>query len=226
MKRSTFLLVLTVNSCILSGQNFDIIITADSDSILCKIDSITTDALFFTARKNSVKLSSNIPLSRVSEYSYNTASKKDMRQIPGTIYYRSAPHPDMNKNTFYATLAPGAYSFILGSYERMIISNPESFITSSWLGIGGGYAAEFFGGEGLAFKAFYTGLTGANNNHLEFNFGLTYMSGVSYSVHPLATRITPLATVAYRYQKANGHFLFRIGGGWPENVFLSLGLVL
>ena len=124
----------------------------------------------------------------------------------------------MNKNTFYATLAPGGYSFILGSYERMIISNPGSFITSSWLGIGGGAVAEYFGSEGIALKAFYTGLTGANNNHLGFNFGITFMSGVSSSV-------TPLATIGYRYQKANGHFLFRIGGGWPENVFLSLGLI-
>ena len=125
----------------------------------------------------------------------------------------------MNKNTFFATIAPGGYSFILGSYERMIFSNPESFITSSWLGIGGGVVAEFFGDNGLAFKAFYTGLTGPNNHHLEFNLGLTYMSDVSSTV-------TPLATVGYRYQKPNGHFLFRIGGGWPENVFLSLGLVL
>ncbi len=219
MRRFTFFLFLTINGYILSGQNFDLIVTADSDSILCKIDSITTDDIFFTARKNSSKLSSSIPLSKVSEYAYNTASKKGMRQIPGTIYYKSTPQLDMNKNTFYATLAPGGYSFILGSYERMINSNPESFITSSWLGIGGGIVAEWFGDEGLAFKAFYTGLTGPNNNHLEFNFGLTYMSAVS-------TTVTPLATVGYRYQKANGHFLFRIGGGWPENAFLSLGLVL
>ena len=219
MRRFTFFFFLTINSYILSGQNFDLIITTDSDSILCKIESITTDDIFFTARKNSNKFSSSIPLSKVSEYSYNTASKKGMRQIPGTIYYKSTPPVDMNKNTFYATLAPGGYSFILGSYERMIISNPESFITSSWLGIGGGIVAEWFGDDGLAFKAFYTGLTGPNNNHLEFNLGITYMSEVS-------TTVTPLATVAYRYQKANGHFLFRIGGGWPENVFLSLGLVL
>ena len=219
MRKITLFLFLTINGYILSGQNFDLIITADSDSILCKIDSITTDDIFFTARKNSAKFSSNIPLSKVSEYSYNTASKKGMRQIPGTMYYKSTPPIDMNKNTFFATLAPGGYSFILGSYERMIISNPESFITSSWLGIGGGYVAEFFGGEGIALKAFYTGLTGANNSHLEFNLGITYMSGVS-------TTVTPLATVGYRYQKANGHFLFRIGGGWPENIFLSLGLVL
>lgn len=219
MRRFTFFLFLIINGFILSGQNFDLIITTDSDSILCKIDSIATDDIFFTARKNSNKLSSSIPLSRVSEYSYNTASKKGMRQIPGTIYYKSTPLLDVNKNTFFATFAPGGYSFILGSYERMIFSNPESFITSSWLGIGGGVVAEFFGSDGLAFKAFYTGLTGANNSHLEFNLGITYMSGVS-------TTVTPLATVGYRYQKANGHFLFRIGGGWPENVFLSLGLVL
>jgi hypothetical protein len=219
MIRFTFFLFLTINSYVLSGQNFDLIITTDSDSILCKIESITADDIFFTARKNSNKISSNIPLSKVSEYSYNTASKKGMRQIPGTIYYKSTPPVDMNKNTFFATIAPGGYSFILGSYERMIFSNPESFITSSWLGIGGGVVAEFFGDDGLAFKAFYTGLTGPNNNHLEFNLGITYMSDVSSTV-------TPLATVGYRYQKANGHFLFRIGGGWPENVFLSLGLVL
>ena len=219
MIRFTFFLFLTINSYVLSGQNFDLIITADSDSILCKIDSITTDDIFFTARNNSNKFSSSIPLSKVSEYSYNAASKKGMRQIPGTIYYKSTPPVDMNKNTFLATVAPGGYSFILGSYERMIFSNPESFIKSSWIGIGGGLVAEFFGDEGIALKTFYTGLTGANNNHLEFNLGITYMSGVSSTV-------TPLATVGYRYQKANGHFLFRIGGGWPENVFLSLGLVL
>lgn len=219
MIRFTFLLFLTINGYVLSGQNFDLIITTDSDSILCKIDSTTTDDIFFTARKNSNKFSSSIPLSKVSEYSYNAASKKGMRQIPGTLYYKSNPPVDMNKNTFFATFAPGGYSFILGSYERMIISNPESFITSSWVGIGGGIVAEWFGDDGLAFKAFYTGLTGPNNNHLEFNLGITYMTAVS-------TTVTPLATVGYRYQKANGHFLFRIGGGWPENLFLSLGLVL
>ncbi len=219
MRRFALFLLLALNGHILSGQTFDLIVTDDSDSILCKIDSITADDIFFTARKNSVKLSTNIPLSKVSEYSYSSVSKKDMKQIPGTIYYKSTPPLDMNKNTFFATLAPGGYSFILGSFERMIINNPESFIASSWLGIGGGYVAEFFGDEGIAFKAFYTGLTGPNNNHLEFNLGITYMSAVS-------TTVTPLATVGYRYQKANGHFLFRIGGGWPENVFLSLGLVL
>ena len=221
MRRFAFFLFLIINGYNLSGQKFDLIITADSDSILCEIDNIATDDIFFTTRKNSSKLSSSIPLSKVSEYSYNTASKKGMRQIPGTIYYKSAPPVDMNKNTFYATLAPGAYSFILGSYERMILSNPESFITSSWLGIGGGYGGEAFGGEFIALKAFYTGLTGAKNNHLEVNFGITYM----YSKYS-SSIVTPLATIGYRYQKANGHFLFRAGGGWPENIFLSLGLVL
>jgi hypothetical protein len=219
MKRFILIIFLVLNGYILSGQNFDLIVTADSDSILCKIDSISTDDVFFTARKNSIKLSSHIPLSQVSEYSYNSASKKGMRQIQGTIYYKSATSLDMNKNTFYATLAPGGYGFILGSYERMISSNPASFITSSWLGIGGGYVAEIFGQEGTALKAFYTGLTGSKRSHFEINFGITYMSEVS-------TRVTPLATIGYRYQKANGHLLFRIGGGWPENLFLSLGLIL
>jgi hypothetical protein len=38
-------------------------------------------------------------------------------------------------------------------------------------------------------------------------------------------RINPAGNIGYRYQKTNGHFMFRAGLGLPEALYVGIGVV-
>ena len=81
-------------------------------------------------------------------------------------------------------------------------------------------------------------LSGLRNSHIEFNLGLasqydksSYEIGVrnSYIIGREAPSKSeyrdtyPSIGLGYRYQKPDGHFLFRTGLALPESAYISIG---
>ena len=124
MKKSLLLLFLVFNVCFLFGKKLDLIVTANGDSIACKIDSISADNIHFTAKKNKVSFTSHVELTAVSEYKYSFIEESRVKPIQGTIFFHSNPieNLSLNKNAIYATVGFfGVYGTLSGHLERMII---------------------------------------------------------------------------------------------------------
>jgi hypothetical protein len=86
------------------------------------------------------------------------------------------------------------------------------------------------------------GIFGEKKSHLEIGLGLgvlydksSYEIGVSNANYPYPgfqpepskgdyTSLTPAASVGYRYQKAPGGFVFRTGIGFPDGIYVAIGL--
>lgn len=150
----------------------------------------------------------------------------------------AAERSGLKKNAVYGTIGTvGVYGVVEGNYERMIAEPAKGFITSYWVrvGYGGWYNWE---DSGPLFVIGLSGLTGVKKSHAEFNIGFTtsydpdsYDIGVSnanYSGEPKPSKSEyrqnlPAASLGYRFQKPNGHFIFRTGIGYPEALYVSLG---
>lgn len=83
---------------------------------------------------------------------------------------------------------------------------------------------------------------GRKKSHLEIGLGLaalydrlSHKIGISNANYPYQgyepkptfgdyTSWTPAVSVGYRYQKPTGGFIFRTGAGFPDGVYLSIGL--
>lgn len=160
-----------------------------------------------------------------------------------TLYSQDKVYNDISTqlkpNAVYASLGFGVANL---NYERKIFEpKKKSFFTSYWAKVGGGLWAEFFGGEGGNLTLGLTALTGSKKSHLEVGLGLTglydkvgYNIGVSNANYPIPgiepepsksdyIDIRPAAALGYRFQKPNGKFIFRIGIGYPEFVYLGFG---
>ena len=55
-------------------------------------------------------------------------------------------------------------------------------------------------------------------HHLEVSAGLVKSLDKYYDIFPLS------GSIGYRMQKPNGHFIFRTGVGWPEALYIDLGV--
>ncbi|MGB3183334.1 MAG: hypothetical protein WBB45_18230 [Cyclobacteriaceae bacterium] len=126
----------------------------------------------------------------------------------------------------------GAATF---NYEGQIATS-DGFIKRSYIRVRGGLWGAW-AASGLYGQAGLTGLTGAGNSHFEMHLGIASMFEVmeeeiiyfqggseirSKDVDYLTTY--PSASLGYRYQKPTGHFIFRAGIGWPDGVYLGLGV--
>ena len=68
------------------------------------------------------------------------------------------------------------------------------------------------------------------NHHFEANGGLGWQKEINYancllgscSEHSESRSVIPVANIAYRYQRPGGNFIFRMGVGYPELLFVSL----
>lgn len=155
-----------------------------------------------------------------------------------SIYSQDSVNPS-RKNTFYGTAA--VYYGVIGNlnYERKLKENDNRFINEHWLKLSYGAWEEFFGSNGNQYAVSWIGLTGKNNNHLEFSLGLASLydkSGYNYLKQEVDNNESSKLSrsnyynfktsfgVAYRFQKPNGRFIFRSGLGWPEILFISTGV--
>jgi len=102
-------------------------------------------------------------------------------------------------------------------YERMFRKNVQKSKISTFLKAGLGNTAYWEDASSYIMAQFGL-LTGAKKHHLEASAGLVKSFDKDYDIFPLS------ATIGYRIQKPQGHFIFRTGVGWPETLYFGLGL--
>lgn len=145
----------------------------------------------------------------------------------------------LNQNIVYSTAAFGGIWGTLNlNYERQLTTTNSNFFKTINLRVGGGYWATW-GVKGSHFIVTPVFISGTGNNHFESSIGVTllydkssYDIGVSNARYfdeqiPSQTEymnLFPSGTLGYRYQKPNGRFVFRTGVGFPDIVYLSLGV--
>ena len=148
----------------------------------------------------------------------------------------------LKKNSFYISGGTfgATYSFVNGSFERMIWGNKHPVIQSLFIRVGIG--TEYYGSlltglfytssvKGMTYLATIGGLVGKKNSFLEFGLGCRYLNGTETVTSGWTgdkrdrdyQEFIPAATLGYRYHKLGGNFIFRSGIGYPELYYLSLG---
>lgn len=130
--------------------------------------------------------------------------------------------PELDKNTVYGSIGSFGLSFILYNINlERTLWNTSGFISNIRARLGGG---EWVGGwsedEGTHFIGTINALTGSRAFHLELNLGAAYFHDKTDDEYA----VLPAAALGFRIQKPGGYFVFRLGGGYPEGVYLSLGI--
>ena len=78
--------------------------------------------------------------------------------------------------------------------------------------------AAYWEGESSYILGQFGILTGVNAHHFEASAGLLKSFDEHYDMFPLC------GVIGYRIQKPGGHFIFRTGVGWPEALYVGLGV--
>ena len=141
--------------------------------------------------------------------------------IPLTIISnRDTNDVKLRKNAVYAS---GGYALLIGSgigsLERAFYQGGQGFIKYWAVRFGVGKYGSF-GGSGLLYLGTLNMLSGAGSGHFEIDVGLVRVDGGDGEKGTF-----PAGVLGYRYQEPGGYFLFRIGAGFPEGAYLSLGFV-
>ncbi|MDO6391643.1 hypothetical protein Q4E40_16025 [Pontibacter sp. BT731] len=145
----------------------------------------------------------------------------------------------VNKNAIQVT---GGFAGLMGAYnmnyERKLVGFEKGTLMGLWSKVGfGGWGVWSTGGP---YQSATLGiLTGAKKHHFELTVGgarmfdkISYEHAQHISAHfsepqPLKSDyvdVRGVGTAGYRYQKPDGNFLFRCGIGYPETVFVGLGI--
>ena len=106
----------------------------------------------------------------------------------------------------------------MANYEIMLAKRPDKIFKTRGLRIGAGIW-EIWEDAGWTCMVSYTCLTGAGNNHFELGIGAAFWQYLTLD-HKY---VIPALNLGYRYQKPDGKFIFRTGGGFPESAYLSFG---
>lgn len=143
------------------------------------------------------------------------------------------------KNIVYVN---GLFGGVL-NYERVILETESPIFKSLNIHVGIGRELDFFGGTMDVAHISILGMTGKNNNHIIYGFGLRgvdlinetwyniNMSNYYYDLKngsepqekPIRYRTFPAFRLGYRYLKPGGRFMFNAGIGSPELIFVGAG---
>lgn len=146
---------------------------------------------------------------------------------------------EIKKNSIHAIVG---FAGVAGScsinYERMLVAFEKGTLVGLWSKVGVGVAGVW--SSGGPYQSVTLGvLTGAKNNHFELNIGGARMVNnigyedaqrmSAYFAEPPPSKsdfvdFKVAGTVGYRYQKPQGKLLFRCGIGFPETIFVGLGV--
>jgi hypothetical protein len=123
----------------------------------------------------------------------------------------------LRKNAFYGGFGFGVMEMsISGYYERIIGKGIASTSTETFIRVGR------IGVEGYRSKDILS-LDGG----LLLGSRLPHITEIAAGWHPnlgdTSDYIPIGGSVAYRYQRPQGRFIFRLGVGYPESIFISLG---
>lgn len=80
-------LLMLISLCIYS-QKLDLVITTKGDSIACKIDSINNDLLHISTYRDGKMTYAAIQSEQVFSYERNMFEEKEIKRIPGTMYFK------------------------------------------------------------------------------------------------------------------------------------------
>ncbi len=105
------------------------------------------------------------------------------------------------------------------NYERNILRKPS---WDSNLKIGYGTENDLQGGNRELILS-WVQLFGKRNSHAELNLGLVYTKNLKENLNPLVTDCRLYYFAGYRFEKPDGHFIFRAGFIYPSIYAVSLG---
>ncbi len=219
--RNTLLAILISIPIFSFGQDLDLIVTTKNDSIACKIDSLDSNKIYFTAKRKGQSLKTHLLRDDVSFYSYKSIKKKNIKAIPGTIYFRTISAQSLRSAKsviggtagFFAIYTYGAISY---DYEISKLSFRDW--QKLYLSVAGGQYYTM-SDEGAHFSIKAIGLTGQKKGHMEGGGGFVVMKNHNSG----STTLIPAIHAGYRFQKPSGGIVFRAGFGIPEAIYMGLG---
>ncbi|MEN8158022.1 MAG: hypothetical protein ABFS10_13810 [Bacteroidota bacterium] len=220
MSRTTLIAILIVFSPYLMAQKLDLIVTTNQDSIACRIDSISNDTYYFTAKLKGRKVSTHVAAASVADHQYDFIDKLYVDRVEGTTYFHTRTFNDTVSGRFaaYGTLSilpiSGSTSF---NFEYMIFNDPASAFKTVFLK--GTTGARFsWEAAGPYFTGTFQAITGSGSHHFELGGGLAVLFG---GIEPEYLR--PAGSIGYRFNRPWSKFIFRGGVGYPEIVYISIG---
>ncbi|MBT31967.1 MAG: hypothetical protein CMO01_20095 [Thalassobius sp.] len=165
-----------------------------------------------------------------------TKKQKEYATIGSSSIQYFAKKKSLNKNVIYVNggIIPlwEAYNI---NYERMVVNLKGDFVNSLWVRAGAGGWGLHTEKGGHVLTTFMM-LLGSKNSHVELSAGVTlleealsgssnndllFQNSNSYSSDE--NPLYPAGGVSYRYQKPEGHFIFRTGVTFPEHLHFSFG---
>ena len=159
--------------------------------------------------EKKIPILSLIGLTIISVFISYTIAAQDVK--PDSI------ESNMYSNAIYGNVGSGGLWFTATAYyERMFQRNAQTSKISTFIKAGYGGAA-YWEDESQYILGQFGILTGVRKHHLEVSAGLVKFLD-DYDPFPLA------GSIGYRIQKPGGHFIFRTGVGWPESLYIGLGL--
>jgi hypothetical protein len=131
------------------------------------------------------------------------------------------------------------YTVLNFHYERRVFNTEKGFFKTYFVrASGGNWDSMSYGGHHAGLSA--CGLTGLGKHHFELRIGaISILETGRYNneknnpnnfpdQQPVLFKnyvlFWPSGSMAYRFQKPDRPFIFRVGAGYPEAVFVGLGL--
>jgi hypothetical protein len=240
------ILLVLINTCRISAQELDLIVTLTEDSIACKIDSISPERIFFQAWYNGSKINSSLEKKDVLEYELKTIDKNSINWIQGSINFKTKTkqgtiESTASKNSIYGTVGITSTNI---HYEHLLLG-PSNFhtrrydIKTIWINAGFGEWSLPEDDRSILLMAGISCLTGLYNHHFEIDLGILSFyrksayegaltgSNLFNEIKPSKSdyrELYPSVTLGYRFQKPEGPLIFRTGIGFPDVLSVSLGI--
>jgi len=192
------------------GQLYDLIVTMESDSLACRIDSITDTHIYFEMKNNYNWIHTNLNKERITEYKKNVIDKKSVVFETGSSYFstyspskiRNFIHIDGGTGIFWATLSL--------NYEGILWDKSETVELRYRTGL---LLVSFEGTEGaLGVPLNLTLLVGRQKHYFELTAGYSQMFVFKGSAD-MNMYAFGIVDIGYRYEPKNGGFLFRVKAG-------------
>jgi hypothetical protein len=122
------------------------------------------------------------------------------------------------KNALYGTVGTGGTYFTATGYYERILAETRKKHYWTYLGRAGYGGYNEWEDKDSLIKAEGGAFAGEKNAHVEAFVGILYF------VNGVKQGISPSGSMGFRFQKSNGHLIFRTGWGYPEAFYFGLGL--
>jgi hypothetical protein len=223
MKKLFYILILISLLNNSYGQFYDLIVTTESDSIACRIDSITNTHIYFEMKNQGRWIHTLSDKTNLVEYKLNTIDKRLYVFKEGTSYIKTNKLQVSTENkpgisAFIELGGKGYYSanidFRIKNNHRLSIGLTE--LDYDYYDESKGHGTEtshlspgimyyYLMGKGPSYFELGTGISTSPRLNVNYKYTEPFEGG-EYTDHPLSLH----GSLVYRYQKQNG-LLFRFG---------------